>query len=98
MVLAYTYLCVSNEIIYHNSMYYKPMGDLLTCISSEQGGLIIRTEFIYELPYYISILYQRVGWAYNTYYTVYTTYMKLDSPEVGRAVHIAKYSQKIQYL
>ncbi len=51
-------------------MYYKPMGDL-HYISSEQGGLIIRTEFIYELPY-ISVLglYKNFelkrGWAYNT--------------------------------
>ncbi len=30
-------------------MYYKPMGDLLYS-STEQGGLIIHTEFIYELP------------------------------------------------
>ncbi len=32
------------------STYYKPMGDL-PYISSEQGGLIIHTELIYELPH-----------------------------------------------
>ncbi len=38
------------------SMYYKPMGDL-HYISAEPGGLIIRTELIYELPY-TSVLYR----------------------------------------
>ncbi len=32
-------------------MYYKPMGDL-PYISSEQGGLIIRIELIYECTIY----------------------------------------------
>ncbi len=60
------------------STYYKPMGDL-PCISSEQGGLIIRTE---NIPY-ISVLYLyknfelKRGWAYNTSwaYNTYYTYM-----------------------
>ncbi len=32
-------------------MYYKPVGDL-PYISSEQGGLIIRTELIYKYTIY----------------------------------------------
>ncbi len=63
------------------STYYKPMGDL-PYISSEQGGLIIHTELIYELPR-TSVLYlyknfelkrgwaYNTSWAYNTYYTVH---------------------------
>ncbi len=42
----YTYV----GIILH-SMYYKPMGDL-PYISSEQGGLIMHTELIYEYTVY----------------------------------------------
>ncbi len=45
------------------SVYYKPMGDL-TYISSEQGGLIIRTEFIYKYT-----IYKRpIPIPYSTYY------------------------------
>ncbi len=32
--------------------YYKPMGDLPYINSEQGGGLIIRTELIYELPAY----------------------------------------------
>ncbi len=58
------------------------MGDL-PYISSEQGGLIIRTELIYEYTIYkrpirIQELRAEEGgwayntsWAYNTYYTVH---------------------------
>ncbi len=51
------------------STYYKPMGDL-PYISSEQGGLIISSEFIYEYTAYkrpIPIQEVRAeegGWAY----------------------------------
>ncbi len=51
--------------------YYKPMGDLPYISSEQEGGLIIRTKLIYELPY-ISVLYLyknfelKRGWAYNT--------------------------------
>ncbi len=38
------------------SMYFKPMGDL-PYISSEQGGIIVRTELIYKYTIYISVLY-----------------------------------------
>ncbi len=54
------------------------MGDL-PYISSEQGGLIICTELIYEYTLYkrpipIQELGAEEGWAYNTYYTVYSYY------------------------
>ncbi len=38
------------------STYYKPTGDL-PYVSSEQGGLIIRTELIYEYTIYASYTY-----------------------------------------
>ncbi len=43
---SYVHVHVSDlHVLY--STYYKPMGDL-PYVSSEQGGLIIRTEVIYE--------------------------------------------------
>ncbi len=63
--------------MYPYSTYYKPMGDL-PYISSEQGGLIIRTELIYVYTLYISVLYKNFelkrGWAYNTSWA-YNTYI-----------------------
>ncbi len=77
------------------SMYYKPMDDL-PYISSEQGGLIVHTELIYEYSKLLHVyLYKnfelRTGWAcitswaYNMYYTIVFLY-----PSVHMSIHHAR--------
>ncbi len=51
---------------------------VLPCISSEQGGLIIHTELIYEYHIYLYKNFElkrgwayNTSWAYNTYYTIH---------------------------
>ncbi len=80
------YLGVAVHVPY--SMYYKPMDDLPYISSEQEGGLIIRAELIYELPYISIYMYKNFelkrGWAYNTYYTVRAKHIKLTNASRNR--------------